>query len=67
MGNPANSDFVVVGGTGAYGSTMSPFNYNSHVQIPEVLRRTTDELDLIRKRQTLEQITQNEHDLREIN
>ena len=57
---PEIGDFAVIGGTGAYCSSMSPFNYNSHTQIPEVLFTSAGELRLIRKRQTLEQILENE-------
>lgn len=61
MADPEVGDIVTIGGCGAYCSSMSPFNYNSHVQAPEVLRRTDDGTFLqIRKRQTIEQITQNE-------
>lgn len=60
MAEPEISDIVVVGGSGAYCSSMSPFNYNSHTQIPEVLFTTDGELRLIRRRQTLEQMMQNE-------
>jgi diaminopimelate decarboxylase len=53
-------DIVVVGGCGAYCTAMSPYNYNSHVQAPEVLLRTNGNLTLIRKRQRLDQLTENE-------
>ncbi len=60
MADPEIGDLVVIGGTGAYCSTMSPYNYNSHAQIPEILLRTNGRLDVIRKRQTLQQMIQNE-------
>ena len=60
MAEPEIGDFVVIGGTGAYCSTMTPYNYNSHGQIPEVLFTTDGQLKLIRKRQTLEQMLENE-------
>lgn len=60
MAEPEIGDFVVIGGAGAYCSAMSPFNYNSHTQIPEVLLKTSGEFSLIRRRQTLEQIVENE-------
>lgn len=60
MAHPGTGDFVVVGGAGAYCSSMSPFNYNSHVQSPELLFRTDGTLLAIRRRQTLEQVVQNE-------
>ena len=56
---PKIGDFLIVGGTGAYASSMSPFNYNSHQQIAEVLF-TNGKTRIIRKRQSLEQLTQNE-------
>ena len=60
MAEPEIGDLAVIGGVGAYCSAMSPFNYNSHTQIPEVLFTTDGELRLARKRQTLEQILENE-------
>ena len=60
MAEPNIGDFAIIGGTGAYCSSMSPFNYNSYTQIPEVLFTKSGELTLIRKRQTLEQILENE-------
>ena len=60
MAEPDIGDIAVIGGTGAYCSSMTPFNYNSHTQIPEVLLTEQSELILIRKRQTLEQMVENE-------
>jgi len=60
MNQPEIGDIAVIGGTGAYCSSMTPFNYNSHTQIPEVLYTSRGELKLIRKRQTLEQVLENE-------
>jgi diaminopimelate decarboxylase len=60
MAEPEIGDIVVVGGAGAYCSSMAPFNYNSHVQIPEVLYTSDGQLQLIRKRQTLKQMVANE-------
>ena len=60
MVEPKIDDIVVVGGVGAYCSSMAPYNYNSHPQIPEVLFTTGGELVEIRKRQTLEQMLVNE-------
>jgi len=60
IARPEIGDTLVIGGTGAYCSSMAPFNYNSHVQAPEVLYTCGGELRLIRKRQTLEQIVENE-------
>ena len=60
MADPDVGDYVVIGGTGAYCSTMSPFNYNSYLQAPEVLLRRSGELVIIREQQRLEQVVTNE-------
>ena len=60
MVEPEVGDYLVIGGAGAYCSAMTPFNYNSHTQIAEVLVKENGESVLIRKRQTLEQIIVNE-------
>jgi len=60
MVEPNVGDFVIIGGVGAYCSSMSPYNYNSHPQIPEVLYTREGTLKVIRKRQTLEQMLENE-------
>jgi diaminopimelate decarboxylase len=53
-------DLCVIEGTGAYCSAMSAKNYNSFPEAAEVLLRENGELVLIRRRQTLDQIVQNE-------
>ena len=60
MAEPEIGDLIVIGGAGAYCAAMTPFNYNSHLQAPEVLYTTDKQLKLIRKRQTLEQMVANE-------
>ena len=60
MAEPDTGDIAVIGGAGAYCSSMAPFNYNSHTQAPEVLYTKDGQLRLIRKRQTLEQMLENE-------
>ena len=60
MVEPKIGDFVVIGGVGAYCSSMSPYNYNSHPQAPELLYTAGGSLEEIRKRQTLEQMLENE-------
>ena len=60
IASPEIGDYVVIGGAGAYCSAMAPFNYNSYQQAPEVLLRENNELQLIRKLQTLRQMTANE-------
>ena len=53
-------DFCLIGGTGAYCSSMSPSNYNSYPASPEVMLLKGGKVKLIRRRQTLEQIIENE-------
>lgn len=53
-------DYCVIGGAGAYCSSMSTSNYNSYPASPEVMLCKDGSLKLIRKRQTLEQIVENE-------
>ena len=60
MSEPELGDIAIIGGAGAYCSAMAPFNYNSHTQVPEVLLCKNGELELVRKRQTMEQMLQNE-------
>ena len=63
MADAEVGEYLVVGGSGAYCSSMSPFQYNSHTQAPELLLRSTGKLELIRQPQTLEQLTANERPL----
>jgi diaminopimelate decarboxylase len=60
MADPAVGDFVVIGGAGAYCASMSLVNYNSYLQAPEVILLEDRTLRVIRRRQTLEQVTANE-------
>ena len=60
MGKAEPGDLAIIGGVGAYCSSMSPFNYNSHTQVPEALFAEDGSLRLIRNRQTLEQMLENE-------
>lgn len=53
-------DFLVIDGSGAYCSAMSTKNYNSFPEAPELLVGKGGEVHLIRKRQTLDQILENE-------
>jgi diaminopimelate decarboxylase len=53
-------DLVVLGGAGAYCSSMSAKNYNSFPEAAEVMISENGTAELIRKCQTLDQITQNE-------
>ena len=53
-------DLVVIGGTGAYASAMTPKHYNSYPEAAEVLVQSDDTLRLIRKRQDRSAIWENE-------
>jgi diaminopimelate decarboxylase len=64
LAEAAVGDFLVVGGCGAYCSSMTPFTYNSHTQAPEMLLRVDGRLDVIRRPHTLRQMTANEAALR---
>ena len=56
-------DILVMDGSGAYCAGMSTKNYNSFPEAPEVLVDGDGKAHLIRKRQTLEQIYENEIDI----
>ncbi len=60
---PEIGDFVVIGGTGAYAESMSPENYNSHRKPAAAMLMKDGSLELIRKKQLREQLTQNELNL----
>lgn len=53
-------DILLIGGVGAYCSSMSALNYNSFPAAPEVLIENADSYKLIRRRQRLEQVWENE-------
>ncbi len=53
-------DLLVIGGAGAYGSAMCTKNYNSYPEAPELMLCADGAVKLIRKKQTLEQVIQNE-------
>jgi diaminopimelate decarboxylase len=57
---PQIGDLVVVGGAGAYCAGMATINYNSYPQAPEVMLGPDGSLTLLRRRQTPEQVWQNE-------
>ena len=57
---PQVGDVVIVGGAGAYCAAMSTINYNSYPQAPEVMLEADGTLRLIRERQRLEQMLENE-------
>lgn len=56
----APGDLCVIEGAGAYCSGMTAKNYNSFPEAAEALLREKGDFALIRRRQTLDQITQNE-------
>lgn len=53
-------DLIVIGGAGAYCASMASKNYNSFPEAAEVMLDEDGSLTLIRRRQTLEQILENE-------
>jgi diaminopimelate decarboxylase len=57
---PQIGDLVLVGAAGAYCAAMATINYNSYPQAPEVMREPDGSLRLLRRRQRLEQIWENE-------
>jgi diaminopimelate decarboxylase len=57
---PLIGDVLVLGGAGAYCSSMSTKNYNSFPEAAEVLIDRGGRAHLIRRRQPLQQIFQNE-------
>ena len=60
MAKAAIGDLVSIEMAGAYCSGMSAKHYNSFPEAAEVLIREDDSLQLIRRRQTLEQLLENE-------
>jgi diaminopimelate decarboxylase len=60
VSRPQIGDLVLIGGAGAYCAAMSTINYNSYPQAPEVLREPDGALRLLRRRQRLEQVWENE-------
>lgn len=56
----APDDLLLIGGAGAYCSSMCAKNYNSFPQAAEVLLRVDGQAVLIRSRQSVQQIIENE-------
>jgi diaminopimelate decarboxylase len=56
-------DFLVIERTGGYAASMCLKNFNSYPEAAEILRLGDGQYTMIRKRQTLEQIVQNEIDI----
>jgi len=57
---PQVGDALVVEGAGAYCSSMAAKNYNAFPECAELLLRSDGEVEIIRHRQTLDQLLQNE-------
>lgn len=57
---PELGDILVIGGAGAYCSSMSLGNYNSYLLVPEILLKSDGLFTLVRRRQTFEQLVANE-------
>jgi diaminopimelate decarboxylase len=53
-------DYLVIEDAGAYCSSMTAINYNSFPRVAEVLIKENGDLKLIRKRQSMEQMIENE-------
>ncbi|MFI7406761.1 diaminopimelate decarboxylase [Streptomyces sp. NPDC049541] len=60
LGRTEIGDYVVVERAGSYCSSMSMKNFNSYPEAAEVLRRADGSFDLIRARQSIEQVIVNE-------
>jgi diaminopimelate decarboxylase len=60
VARPRIGDLVLIGGVGAYCAAMSTINYNSYPQAPEIMRERDGSLRLLRRRQRLEQVWENE-------
>ena len=56
-------DLVAIGGVGAYCSSMATKNYNSFPECPEALLRLDGSIDLMRKRQSLQEVIANETEI----
>jgi len=60
LADPRVGDALVIEGAGAYCSGMSAKNYNAFPECAEILLRVDGSSELIRRRQTLDQMLQNE-------
>lgn len=60
MAKPELGDYVVMEAVGAYCSSMSTKNYNSFPETAEVLVTNSGNLELIRKKESVEEIFRNE-------
>ena len=57
---PAPGDLCVIGGAGAYCASMAAKNYNSIPAAPEVMRLAAGGWNLVRRRQTLDDVMREE-------
>ena len=57
---PQPGDALVIEGAGAYCSSLAAKNYNSFPEAPEVILRKNGEVEIIRSRQTFDQMVANE-------
>jgi len=57
------NDYLVIERVGGYAASMSVKNFNSYPEAAEVCRVAKNNYHVVRERQTLEQMTQNERDL----
>ncbi|HEY0636475.1 MAG TPA: diaminopimelate decarboxylase [Pseudonocardiaceae bacterium] len=60
LGDVRPGDYLVVERSGGYCASMSMKNFNSYPEAPEVMRRADGSYDVIRARQTVEQLVANE-------
>lgn len=56
-------DYLVIERVGGYAASMSVKNFNSYPDAPEIVRHAPGHYTMIRKRQSLEHLTQNEIDV----
>lgn len=63
LGKASIDDYLVIAGAGAYSASMCTKNYNSFPEIAEIMHHTNGSFSLIRRRQTMEQMIQNELDV----
>lgn len=60
LSSPSIGDLCEIGGAGAYCASMAAKHYNSIPAAPEVLLRTDGALELVRRRQTLDDLLRDE-------
>ena len=60
LGTPQIGDLAVIGGAGAYCSSMPARGYNSIPAAPEILVTLDGSLELVRRRQALEDVFRDE-------